>query len=307
MGTGVMLAQNWDPDRHVIDGWYASEKFDGMRALWDGGTTRGMRTSEVPFANTAKDGRYIRPPVSTGLWTRLWKPIRAPDWWLDTLPNFPLDGELYMGRRKFQALMSTCKTLEPGVGWQAVKYMVFDSPKYGNFLEPEQVAWLRDCVAELQDPGAGDFESVQERLRDRADAGAVWRTVDQERVPSVPRMLELLDGVVAGGGEGLMLRRPGSRWRAERSRDLLKVKKYLDAEATVQGFTWGLGKYRGMMGALKCEFNGVEFELSGFTDAERVVVGQTVPAFPVLGKVTFRYRELTDGGVPKEARYWRRR
>ena len=42
--------------------------------------------------------------------------------------------------------------------------------------------------------------------------------------------------------------------------------------------------------------------------------GQDMPAFWVQGKsfkwarrVTFKYRELTDDGIPKEARYWRRR
>ena len=41
--------------------------------------------------------------------------------------------------------------------------------------------------------------------------------------------------------------------------------------------------------------------------------GQDMPAF-FQGKsfkkgqtVTFKYRELTDDGIPKEARYWRRR
>ena len=30
-------------------------------------------------------------------------------------------------------------------------------------------------------------------------------------------------------------------------------------------------------------------------------------SFKVGQTVTFKYRELTDDGIPKEARYWRRR
>lgn len=274
----VMLAQTFDPMKHNILNWYASEKFDGMRAVWDGGITRGIPTSQVPGANTAKDYRLLRPPISTGLWSRHGKPIHAPDWWLDKLPPIPLDGELYMGRGHFQTVMSVCKTLKPGLAWSNVQYMVFDSPTFD-----------------------GPFESVQKYLsKFKLNLATQVKLIDYDH------MLRLLDEVVDNKGEGLILRRPDSFWKPERSWDLLKVKKHLDAEATVIGFNWGKGKYQGMMGSLKCVFQGKEFELSGFTDVERMVVNQEVVAFPNGSVITFRYRELTKDGLPKEARYWRK-
>jgi hypothetical protein len=55
-----------------------------------------------------------------------------------------------------------------------------------------------------------------------------------------------------------------------------------------------------MTGALVCDFNGVTVELSGMTDDERQ------PGHFSLGDVvTFRYRELSDSGVPKEPRFIR--
>ena len=43
-------------------------------------------------------------------------------------------------------------------------------------------------------------------------------------------------------GEGVMLRRPGSKYKGGRSHDLLKVKKSLDDEAVVVGYKPGKGR-----------------------------------------------------------------
>jgi len=44
------LASKYDEEKHFIGGYYWSEKLDGMRAIWDGGVTRGMLKSDVPWA-----------------------------------------------------------------------------------------------------------------------------------------------------------------------------------------------------------------------------------------------------------------
>jgi hypothetical protein len=80
-----------------------------------------------------------------------------------------------------------------------------------------------------------------------------------------------------------------------------------------------------MIGALITDFNGKRLELAGLTDVERGFQttemsayakdhpDEDMPAtfqgrcFKVGQKITFKYRELSDDGVPKEARYWRRR
>ena len=128
-----------------------------------------------------------------------------------------------------------------------------------------------------------------------------------------------------------MVRRAWSPWRPERSSDLLKIKPFEDSEATVIGYTWGretdLGsKLLGLMGNLVVSWEGKEFELSGFTNEERVLyvgdckanlIGAAHPgercapnihsaSFPIGSTVTFKYRELTDAGIPKEARFWRK-
>ena len=71
------------------------------------------------------------------------------------------------------------------------------------------------------------------------------------------------------GGEGLMLRQPGSRYEAGRSHTLLKVKSFHDDEARVVGHTAGAGRHKGRLGALEVELrDGTRFSVgTGLSDA----------------------------------------
>ncbi len=129
----LQLANTFDLVKHLIAGWFISEKLDGGRSLWDGGITRGMKTEDVPWAGildpkTGKRKAKIKP-ISTGLWSRYGNPINAPDWFLNLLPACPLDGELWAGRTKFQLTMSVIKDHVPNQNdWKQIKYAVYSSP-----------------------------------------------------------------------------------------------------------------------------------------------------------------------------------
>jgi len=126
---------------------------------------------------------------------------------------------------------------------------------------------------------------------------------------------------MVNGGEGLVLRNPNSDWVTERTHNLLKVKQVHDAEARVVGYVWGLGKLYGLMGAMIVEDSaGHIFEIgTGFTEEERRMVGgvcepgsKVMPEshniqFPRGTIITYRYASLTRDGIPREARYFRRR
>ena len=81
--------------------------------------------------------------------------------------------------------------------------------------------------------------------------------------------------------------------RDRRSDVLLKLKRWLDAEAIVIGHQPGRGKYAGMLGALRLRTaSGVEFMLgTGLSDALR----RDPP--PIGSPITFRYREMTAQGL----------
>ena len=85
-----------------LDQYWISEKYDGVRALWDGEKliSRGGNTYE------------------------------APEWFLKDFPKQKLDGELWIGRQQFELLLSTVRDQEPdNEAWKKVRYMVFDMPE----------------------------------------------------------------------------------------------------------------------------------------------------------------------------------
>ena len=324
----LQLAHNYDPKRHCIAGYHLSEKLDGMRAYWDGGISRGKLCSMVSYANTAKDFRKREPPVATGLWSRYGKSIQAPDWWLDALPkNIPLDGELYMGRGKFQSLISCVKKDTPTADWSDVEYIVFDIPSDYYMFTPGKInnpnCKLNITESTLLRINPLKFYQLAPALFNRkVEQNDVWSLAKQIILPMSTEMAEEvvhneIDIITTCGGEGVMLRNPNSIWMPKRTHDLLKVKKYHDAEGVITGYTWGTGKLEGLMGSATVNWDGVIFDLSGFTDAERELThsvgepGTNVSddvinnKFPRGMVISFKYRELTDAGVPKEARYKR--
>jgi len=354
----LMLAQTFKPARVSVAGWFASEKLDGIRAYWDGGLSRGLPASEVPYANTVKDHRLKHEVIATGLWSRTGKVIYAPAYWLDQLPPIPLDGELWLGPRSFQELTSIVSTKDGSKDkeWDRVTQMVFESPPYMQMLKPRKVK-VRDYEFEIKSP----FMDVMRWARDRAlttglpikSSSVKWTfesvynwlapRLDGKRARLVPHcqlplshqaaldaLDELLIKLLATGSEGVMLRKGASWWRPERSHFLLKHKPWEDDEAVLTGFTSGRetakgSKLLGMIGALIVEYKGKRLELSGLTDKERCFTykesidyaidnpGKDMPPatqgvhFTIGQTITFKYRELSDDGVPLKAGYFRKR
>lgn len=345
----LQLGQVFDPTKHFIGGWFMSEKLDGMRAFWDGGITRGLATCEVPFANTAKDHIRVEQPIATGLWSRYGHVIYAPDFWLNQLPTYPLDGELYLGRGRFQELVSIVKRFSEKRSeddWYKVQYKVFDAPGHQSIFQDGRIYnpqwkttftgvydWVSNRIPRPVHSRTfeANFSFLSANLR-----CPVAFPLEHIRLPfqtekALDTLYEKLAEVTGAGGEGLILRDPNAVWTPKRMKSVLKVKKLQDDEATVIGYTAGKGKHLKRMGALITEYKGQRFELSGFTDEERILVGhyeeehdkcydwltnnegKDVPSwitstrFPRGSQVTFTYRELTKDGLPREARYLRKR
>ncbi len=327
-----------------------SVKLDGMRAYWDGGISRGLPCSEVPYANTAKDGIRKTPPIATGLWSRGGKRIPAPKDWLDQLPCFPLDGELYAGVGMFQKVMSTCKG--SGNDWSDIEYCIYGRPSVYQqfcagiicFSASQKIEVEQECldfvVKRCTELGYDIQEFSGKQLIDVDVHGDNHRTIPQLQLPSEPKaylkmIADKLEFVTSKGGEGLMLADPNARWEPHRSHFLLKVKNFNESEGVVIGYTWGRktdkgSKLANRMGQLKVRLsNGKEFGLSGFTEDERILYkydsegdrtrtdmydwkdgepcceGIHSLDFPVGDVVRFKYRELSDDGIPKEGRFWR--
>ncbi len=309
----VMLAKVFESGKHTLSGMMASEKLDGQRALWLPETV-GLRSTEVPFANRQRDQREY---TCTGLWSRYGKVIHCPSWFIGNLPWVPLDGELWMGRGRFQETMSVVKQLIPDSRWDQVMFMVFDSPAYGQvyrqgeikgvnyqciFSEAMRLFW--EGATTIRPPHSSTLRNFEETYYWLKATFPALMVHQQVRLPSNSASAEstaeaMLASIVSNGGEGLMIRNPSSFWEPVRVGTLLKMKPWHDDEAIVVGHQEGKGKYAGMLGALVVTWKGIMFNLSGMTDEER-----RNPA-KIGTVVTFRYRELSNDGVPKEARYLR--
>ena len=248
----LMLANIYQQDADVTR-YFVSEKLDGVRALWNG-------------KNLISRSGHI---------------YHAPHWFTENFPSEKLDGELWMGRQQFEALVSAVRTEKPvDAAWKKVKYMVFDLPDMAGPFQ-RRLRALKRIIRETDTP---------------------WlRLVRQERVSSRKALMQKLNRMTKAGAEGLMLHRMDAPYRGKRSNDLLKLKPYMDAEATVIAHLPGKGKYSGLLGALLVETpNGVQFRIgTGFNDRQR----KTPP--PVGSLITYQYRGLTRKGTPRFASFLR--
>lgn len=122
-----------------------------------------------------------------------------------------------------------------------------------------------------------------------------FEVVKQVKAKDKDHVLEMLKEVEELGGEGLMLRKPRSKYEGSRSSTLLKVKTFYDAEAVVTGYRAGSGKNASVTGALSCQMAcGKTFHVgSGLSDKQR-------RSPPKIGSIiVYRFQELTKSGLPR--------
>jgi DNA ligase-1 len=273
-GVAVILAKNFEQAKHNAKGWWLSEKLDGIRAYWD-----------------ANEGE---------LFTRNGNVIYAPDFFIKDLPkNVNLDGELWIGRgtedfnlisgisRRIPYKKDGSKSLKYNPkDWEQVKYLVFDAPDYPKPYE-NRVTYYHNVIKKLKSPYVVPVET--------------WPAKSNEHV--IEERIRIEDM----GGEGIMLRKPGSKYDKKRSSSLLKVKSFKDAEARVIGHNKGTGKYSDVLGALvmktikkdndpKGMKNGVQFTMSGMNDYQRE---NYEDIFPIGTIITYKYFQLSKDGVPR--------
>ena len=222
-----------------------------------------------------------------GIWNgeklhfRSGKLIHAPKWFTENFPPQPMDGELWMGRGTFDRLSGIVRKKIPDErDWKQVRYMLFELPE-----------------------SSGTFtERIQKMVELTASVKIPWlQAIPQIHLDSEEALLKMLDEIVKKGGEGLMLHRADSLYHSGRSDDLLKLKPWQDAEATVIEILPGKGKFSGMMGALLLkDKSGHIFRIgTGFSDSER----RNPP--PPGSVITYKFTGTSKKGLPRFAGFLR--
>ncbi|CAH9064244.1 DNA ligase [Pseudoalteromonas holothuriae] len=96
----VELANQYHKDINLTD-YLVSEKFDGVRAIWNG----------------------------HNLITKSGLIISAPAWFIEPLDNEVLEGELWSGYKQFAFVSALARSKrQRDADWQQVRYLVFDAP-----------------------------------------------------------------------------------------------------------------------------------------------------------------------------------
>lgn len=240
-------------DQIDLRNYWVSEKYDGVRAFWNG----------------------------KQLISRQGNIINAPTWFTAPLAAVQLDGELWLDRGKFDQLSGIIRRQSPVEdNWLNIKYMVFDLPNSKQVFD-ERLERLRLLIKKINAPHI--------------------RLVEQVKISTHSALMQILDDVVASNGEGLMLHLGSSTYKNTRSDDLLKLKKYSDAEAIVIKHIPGKGKFKGLLGSILVEMaDKKRFKIgSGFSLTDR-----NNP--PAIGSViTYKYFGLTNNGIPRFASFLR--
>lgn len=217
------------------------------------------------FYNGPRGGEFI---------SRNNKPFNAPRWFIKDIStmipvNTLLDGELFISRTDFDGLGAIRKKHPVDCEWEKITYHVFDLPM-------------------VHLPFDERYRLMKTLLKDVPRVNVV----EQIKVKDIAHMHRIHTKLVAMGAEGSMLRKADSFYEHKRSRTLLKVKDFHDAEVRVIGYEMGEGRNAGQLGALVVQWldqnlGTNEFKVgSGFDNKQRKSYKKL---FPLGTVITIKY------------------
>ncbi len=205
--------------------------------------------------------------------SRSGKAFAVPDWFTKNFPPFEIDGELWTKRGDFEHISSIVNKKKPHDGWKEIRYNIFEVP--------HQKGGLLVRLSVLEKWLAKHHSKFIKIIPQKVCKGQEDLKLELKRVEQL-------------GAEGLVVRNPKALYIDKRTSEALKVKSFQDDECVVSGYTKGHGKFKGLVGALICEWHGKVLKIgSGLSDEDR----RNPPALD--SNVTFKYNGLTRYGNPK--------
>ena len=284
----VVLAKEYEPGKcNWDDGWFASRKLDGVRCLarvdQEGNCTLFSRTGKE-FTTLNKVKEAIE---ATGI------------------VNVTFDGEVCLvdenGNEDFQGVMKQLRRKDHQIANPA--YMVFDMLSNVEFDSCKGDALLEDRLRTLS-------SWCPEMNYERDDNGQlmhlnVLRYTEQVMINSDEHLEAWNTVAEANNWEGVMLRK-NIGYEGKRTKNLVKVKKFFDAEYKVIGVDFdnhevvrdGRSETIKMLAQVWIEHKGYEVKVgSGFSQEQRI----KYMTEPIVGKlITVQYFEETKndkGGI----------
>lgn len=284
-------------DGSELIGHLASEKFDGYRALF--------------YYDETGNPQFI---------SRTGKKFNAPQHFLNAMPSQKclkgkiIDGELWAGRENFQLMGTVRKKIPVPEEWIDITFMVYDITNLDKtFIE--RLEELKKIVKITKEKWNIIIKKTMEYPFNNLDCPIIF--TEQIKITSIKKMDEFYNKILKLGGEGIMIKDANSKYKEGRSSDMLKYKPSYDREALVIGHSPGNGKYKGKLGGFECQLlinhdtymsidenEEHEFTISGMDDEVRKNYKKTHPINTII---SFECSGYTDKGVPRFARYIRKR
>lgn len=247
---------------------------------------RGKSIKFPCYVQRKYDGTRCVGIPQTGLFSRNRKRYPHLEHILDDLkalpPSLILDGELYSDKLTFQEIVGLVKreTLKPGdeEKQRQIEFHIYDIISDAPY---------EDRLARLQ----ALFDKYKFKY---------LRLVPTELCSTVEEMKQRHNVYVAEGYEGIMLRNRAAPYSVgQRSADLQKYKEFLDAEYEVTDYKEGEGLESGCViwmcktprgQVFACRPRGTREERIDYFVNGRSFIGK---------KLTVRFQELTDEGIPR--------
>lgn len=236
-------------------------------------------------------------------------------------PDAILDGELYNHALKndFNKIVSLVKKTKPTAAdleesKQIVEYHCFDSyyPSEPELNYVQRKVKVGEVISDIRGTDVLFNETVVTceevkvvglmciKRRDNEEIGWWLNVVQTEEKAD-----EYLESQLKAGYEGIMLKKHDVPYFFGRSFDMLKYKRFKDAEYKIVGIEDGKGNKKGKATAVICVGdNGTEFK-AGVTGTEEYAAEMFTNKEAYIGKIaTVKYQELTPekdgkGGVPR--------
>ena len=241
------------------------------------------------FVQPKFDGHRMTADENRQLWSRTRKPITALPHIQNALKALPPclpDGEAYHHdyHNRFEELTHFIRSSTPEPGFDIVQYHIYDVNRPGTFRE--RFAWLRE-----------KFSYVR---------GSILHLAETIEVKDEDEMLLVRERFVAAGYEGLMVRNANGLYVGKRSKDLQKLKTFIDQDYPVVGVEEGRGKLaghaifvcQGKGGEFRAKMRGPLAELKTFWENPERAIGRYL---------TVKYQGLTKYDLPRFPVAWRLR
>jgi DNA ligase-1 len=254
--------------------WYASRKIDGVRCsfYWDGNRIRSASRGGGDYDYATMHFTHNKTLIE----------------FFKRHPKFILDGELYKHGKSLQQISGAARMEKNAVDCDWLEFYIYD-----NMLEGMT---FRDRLETLH--------TIKRELNLGFDPNRSWeegelqmQMVPQERVSGWDNILKLHDQYVSEGWEGLVIRNPDKVYGfGRRTNDMIKVKKYKDAEFRITGISEGL-RDEDMCFTLETA-EGIPFKAKPM--GSREIKNQYRKDLPkLIGKyATVKYFYLSDEGTP---------